>query len=384
MYPFKDVWNFWIGSLTRGAYFWPILTTFPTAFLLACQPLPADPVATPPKEALPPEMIFALADDGALTLSVKARATVVPYKQYPIQLSVGGRLLEHALIDGQHIAQGSLILKLEPGEMALDLKEAQGRLDQAHKAYQVERTQRLNTGDSLSEEQERMLQVQFGLTDAQIRYDRALWRLQQTELRAPFSGILSTPHRLVTGAWLNPGERYAELIQYDQVYLYMEVFADQVQDIQIGDPVRVEPLAQVCKVISTAALIQTEMGTGRIVAECHNPAAKLLPGMQLEAVIHMNEIPVKDLRGRVRLPRQAVLQRDTAMVVFRLRGDRIEWVYVQPSAMNENWVILSDATLSPGDTVAVDRHFIASHDARVRPILKTSTLKTNTLKTRSQ
>jgi RND family efflux transporter MFP subunit len=365
MYQFKYVCSFWIAWFIMGACL--------SAMLSACQPLPPDPDTTPLSEAIPPEMIFELADAGALALSVKARATVVAYQQYPIQLSVGGRVLAHALIDGQRIPQGSLLLKLEPGEMALDLKEAQGRLDQARMAYQVERTQRLNTGEPLSEEQERMLQVQLGLSDAQIRYDRAGWRLQQTELRAPFSGILSTQHRLVLGAWLNPGERYGELIRYDQVYLYMEVFADQVQEIQIGDPVRVEPLAQACKVISTAALIQTETGTGRIVAQCPNPAAKLLPGMQLEAVIQVKEIYAKDQRGRVRIPRRALLQRDTAMVVFRLRGDRIEWVYVQPSAMNENWVILSDATLNPGDTVAVDRHFTASHDARVRPILKTST-----------
>lgn len=341
--------------------------------LWACQPVQTEPIAitssndssNDSSNETAPEMLFEQADAGALTLSVKVRATVVPYQQFAIHVPIGGMLLAHQLIEGQRISKGEMILQLDSEDQTLDVEEAQGRLEQATMAYQLERTNRLRAGDTLTENQDRMLRAQVGLLEAQVRYDRAQRRLQQTVLRAPFSGILSTGHRLVPGSWLNAGERYGHLIQYDQVYLTMEVFAKQLADIQRGDAVLVEPLTQPCTVISTAAMVQTDTGTGRVVARCKNPAAQLLPGMQTEAVIQIEE-----LRGRVRLPRRAVVQRDTAMVVFRLRGDRIEWVYVHPRAMNDQWVILSEGELKPGDTIAVDRHFTASHDARVRPLFQ--------------
>jgi hypothetical protein len=55
---------------------------------------------------------------------------------------------------------------------------------------------------------------------------------------------------------------------------------------------------------------------------------------------------------------------------LRIHGNRVEWIYVQPIAMNSQWAVLDIETITPGDTIAVDRHFTASHDLRVTPRMR--------------
>ena len=69
--------------------------------------------------------------------------------------------------------------------------------------------------------------------------------------------------------------------------------------------------------------------------------------------------------GRVVVPRRAVLERDRKLLVFRSRGGRAEWQYVDIGEGTDRLVEITRG-VSPGDTVLVDGHFTIAHGAPVR------------------
>src|SRR5690625_5333350 len=64
-------------------------------------------------------------------------------------------------------------------------------------------------------------------------------------------------------------------------------------------------------------------------------------------------IRVESHTGKVRLPREAILERDGGRtLLFRLlNGDSVEWIYIEPEFATSEWVIVNHDEIAPGDTI---------------------------------
>jgi hypothetical protein len=79
-------------------------------------------------------------------------------------------------------------------------------------------------------------------------------------------------------------------------------------------------------------------------------------------------IATESYTGQARIPRSAILERDGGRtLVFKLNNDVVEWIYVDPVHETSEWAIVNHEDITPGDTLAVDRHFALSHLQPVRP-----------------
>jgi len=113
---------------------------------------------------------------------------------------------------------------------------------------------------------------------------------------------------------------------------------------------------------AVSPVVDGESKTGQVVALFDNPDGQLRGGMTVDG-----RVLISSVEGRSRIPRAAMLMRDNRPLLFRLSGDMVEWVYIDPVAVTSEWVVINDEEISPGDTLAVDQHFAISHMQRVNP-----------------
>jgi multidrug efflux pump subunit AcrA (membrane-fusion protein) len=83
-------------------------------------------------------------------------------------------------------------------------------------------------------------------------------------------------------------------------------------------------------------------------------------------------LEARRLAGRTLVPSRAVIERDGRPLVFVVKHQRAQWVYILPGQTNgqETEVLPDSATgqipVSVGDTVLVEGHLTLTHDAPVR------------------
>lgn len=312
-----------------------------------------------------PEMIFDIADDKAVDFTVETQGVVKPLHELSVQMRVGGYLREHNVYDGAQVKEGDIIMRLDDEEFRFSVAEAEANLDKARQAYEIEKRSRTVSGATISEAQDRQLRNQYGVTTAELSLDRAKLNLEYATLKAPFGGYVHTQEILTEGMFVGAGASYGLLLDQAIVSVRLEVLAIEINNIRRGMPVEVDVPGGGrinCSVESVSPVVDDKTKTGQVTVRCNNSSGQLKRGMTVNARIRVNSV-----RGSVRVPRSAVLDRDQRKVVFKLNGNRVEWIYVQPVAMNAQWAVLDVETIAPGDTIAVDRHFTASHDLRVTP-----------------
>src|SRR5699024_3235359 len=116
---------------------------------------------------------------------------------------------------------------------------------------------------------------------------------------------------------------------------------------------------------AVSPVVDTKTKTGKVVVTVQNPNGWLRSGMTVEG-----RIQVQKQTGKVRVPREAILTRaGNRTLLFKLnsQNDEVQWIYVDPIAVNSEYALINNPELAPGDTVAVGNHFALSHLQIVEP-----------------
>ncbi len=311
-----------------------------------------------------PTVIFARADHKPLYYYIETQGVTEPVRKINIQLNLSGFVRESALQDGKMVKKGDTLLALNDTEWQLAFQQAQTEYQKAKTGYDIEKSLRKGRADNADSAQTNyMLKVQFGLEQAEIARDKAKLDIQYAHVVAPFSGVLGTSQTFSPGQYVTAGTQLATLVDLSHVQVRLDVLEENIGRVKIGQPVQIimdDSAKMVGNVTGISPLVNQQTKTGQVVALFNNPKHLLLPGMTVNA-----RILTRSVEGTARVPRAAVLERENRLLVFELRGDEVNWVYVHPLAMNNQWAELKNKDIAPGDTIAVDRHFALSHKEKV-------------------
>jgi multidrug efflux pump subunit AcrA (membrane-fusion protein) len=120
-------------------------------------------------------------------------------------------------------------------------------------------------------------------------------------------------------------------------------------------------------------LVDSTTRAGRAIVRL-NSAGALRPGMYADLRLEATR-----LTGRTVVPERAVIERDGRPLVFVVRNDRAQWVYVNPGRSNgrEREILPDSSTgqipVKAGDLVITEGHLTLTHDAPVRVVSKRET-----------
>lgn len=312
-----------------------------------------------------PDVIFATSDDQPLFRYLESQGSVEPARDLTIQPRISGFIQSHRILEGRRVSKGDTLLTFTSDEWRLRLVEAQNTFEETQQKVNIERQLRSRDarGGVLSESEERNLEQQFGFQQAKLAVERAELEYSYTSVLAPFSGELHTKLNLSTGAYINAGTQLGQLLDHSMVRVRLDVLESELNGLQAGMDVEVStPTGYITtgKVSTISPLIDRDRKTGQIIVEVNNNDRMLKTGMTVNG-----RILIESHQGKLRAPRSVLLERDGRQLVFKLNGEMVEWVYVEPQIITPEYVILNEESLEPGDLLAVDRHFALSHQQKV-------------------
>lgn len=181
--------------------------------------------------------------------------------------------------EGQRVAQGELLARLDKTTLQSTYDAACSSLRQAEDAYA--RMEQLHEKGSLPEI--KWVEVQSSLQQARSMEQIARKNLNDVELRAPYAGVVAQKS-IDTGSSVVPGVPVFQLMKIMRVNVNMAVPEDEIASIGLGDEVSVSVAAlgnksYTGKIIEKGIAADPLVHTYKALVQIDNRSGELLPGM---------------------------------------------------------------------------------------------------------
>lgn len=293
-----------------------------------------------------------------LTVSATGRAEAV--RRAELSPRVGERIAAVRASEGRSVSAGSALIELDARPFEIALRQAEAQAARAEVDYKAA----LIGQPEANDETKTLLRHRSGLTAAEEDLARARLDLEGATVTAPFAGVVSSMRARV-GERATPNQPLCALVDLSTLRVPAEVLENAFGSIRVGAraKIRFPALGErsfVGRVEALGPEIDAARGTGIAYIAIPNPEQSVRPGMYAEVEIEGEELP-----NRLVVPRSAVLERDRRLLVFRARGGRAEWSYVQLGAGTEREVEITSG-LDSGDTVLTDGHMTLAHGAPIQ------------------
>jgi RND family efflux transporter MFP subunit len=343
---------------------------------------------------------------GDLVIPIFADGAIRTPRSVEVRTKISGELIDVRVRDGDLAEEGQLIAKIDPRQYVLALEESRSRHLQALSQIAaegdtlegigeagVEFAQRKDDLDRKLEEgtltraqfQARLLESEFeamqkgafrqevlqqrtGLAEALVSEERAKLDLENTEIRAPFAGIVQGL-TVVPGEIVSVGAPICRIYDNRRLEAAVHVLEADLGNLEEGRPTLLsipgarDTIAATVDVISP--FLDAESRTCEVLIRFENPSGRLRPGMFVRA-----EIAGWIHHDRLQAPKDAVLTRDDRTLLFKVEEERAKWLYVDTGLANADWVeilkVHSGGSLAPGDRVVVSNHLTLAHEAKLK------------------
>ena len=262
-------------------------------------------------------------------LEIVANGRLRALRKSELRFLSGGQVAAIEAVNGQAIAAGQLIARLDP--YTSEQRMIQARL-QADRSYLDLLEAVIDFGypadtTGVPKDILQRASVRSGYLTAQSSYELALNEYRNLDLRAPFAGKVANLTKKVyeqTGS----GEVFCTLIDDSAFEVEFNLLESEVPFVRTGQTIHVAPFNQpddsfTGRITQINPLVDNR-GQITVRAEIANRGGHLLEGMNVKVVIK------EALPRQWVVPKDAVVVRDNQEVLFRFGPDgRAMWTYVE-------------------------------------------------------
>lgn len=329
-----------------------------------------------PPEATLPSVVVVPVETREVRVRIEASGELVARQQAWVASEVAGRITEIVRDEGSDVAQGDVVLTIDPERRRLEVADARAGMAQAQaSAAEAEREagRIRQLYDKGVASKARLEQMETELRLAKSRRDAARARLgvaaralADAEVRAPFAGVVAE-RRLSVGEYVQPGTQLFELVALDPIDAEFRLPEADASRVVFGQEVavRVAPWPEQvfpASVRFVAPTVDADTHTLLVRAALDNAERKLRPGLFASV-----DLGVANRTGVLVVPEEAVLQRADGEVAFRLLDDlRAERVSVE-TGVHLGGMVEVTSGLNAADRVVVRGHYALVDGVRVQP-----------------
>jgi membrane fusion protein, multidrug efflux system len=162
---------------------------------------------------------------------------VEPWRRVELRAQVNAQVLRLDRDKGDQVEQGQLLLSLSPDDRPAQV--ARGEAEVRQRQSEVKAAQRLRERSLVSANE--LLRLQSELAKASAELDSARQQLRNTRISAPFAGVYDQ-RQVELGGAVQPGQSLLTLVDISQLRVSAQVAQQQVTQLRLGQPVRVELL----------------------------------------------------------------------------------------------------------------------------------------------
>jgi membrane fusion protein, multidrug efflux system len=265
-----------------------------------------------------------------------------------VRPEIAGRVAEIRFSEGQSIARGAVLVKLDQAELAAVLasSRAQAQLDK----QRLERSEDLFKKSFISQQALDESRSNHARSVAKQQEDEA--RLAKTEMRAAFPGVAGL-RQVSEGQYVAAGTDIARLEKIDQLKLDFRVPESFVGRLKAGQPVKVLVDAYADTrfpgtVYAIEPGVDDQTRTILLRARVANPELRLRPGMFARVQVQLG---VRE--KAIWVPEAAIVPRGQDSYVFHVVGGKAGLVRVQTGTRKPGEVEIVKG-LAAGDLVVTE------------------------------
>lgn len=312
-----------------------------------------------------------------LVMNISAAGQAQAFGRALLAAEVEGAVTDVFVREGQSVARGEVIARIDPERYAFELEKARARLEQAQASFQELTLFDDEIDDpELRAERQRMARAKSGLGETEVAVREAELNVRRATIRAPFAGWVANL-AIVPGERLQARDSIAEVVDISTIRIEVQALETEVPYLEEGREASVTlsafPDASLAgRVASINPVIDPRTRTSRVTVVVPNDDGAVKPGMYARVSIAARLFP-----DRVMVPREAILERDNRTLVFLFEPDEpdgvegaAKWTYVTTGLESDRFVELvagrGTTILDPGQIVLTEGHYTLIHDARVR------------------
>lgn len=289
------------------------------------------------------------------TRELISNGRLVAARRSALSFPVAGTIAAIRAKNGQRVAAGALIARLDTAEYAFQLHKAQLALEKTRlEFFDVLVGQGYPLGDTLTPPSEvvQLARIRSGYADARATLASARRNLEQCSLCAPFSGKVADVGQQVYEK--SKGE-FCTLLDDSRLGVRFTVLESEYGLLREGMEVAVSPFADLRREvrgrITAINPSVDEHGQVQVDAELTNDGT-LADGMNMRVAVRQR-VP-----NQLVVPKNAVVIRDNLEVLFRYKDGKAQWTYVHTSLANSREYVVEanrdrNAELAAGDLVIV-------------------------------
>ena len=267
-----------------------------------------------------------------------------------VRPEVAGRISAIGFQEGQRVAKGSTLVKLDPSIAAAEVQQARANLTLAKSKF--DRAVDLSKSNFISGQAKDEAENNLKVAEAALQLAEA--KLAKTEIKAPFAGIIGL--RVVSvGDYLKEGADVVNLESIDPLKVDFRVPETYLKQVQVGQSLQVALDAMPGKtfegrVFAVNPLVDAAGRSIVIRAIVRNPDTSLRPGMFARV-----RLITRDEKDALVIPEQAIVPQGDDQYVFRVVDGKVGRVKVDVGQRRDGKVEVVNG-LAAGDVIVTSGH----------------------------
>ncbi len=270
--------------------------------------------------------------------------TLRPDEEVELSFETSGKIVGINFTEGTRVKKGDLLAKINDKPLQAQLQKLQAQQKLVEEKEFRQRS--LLDKDAISQESYDQIVTELQTIQADINLIQA--RISETELRAPFDGIIGLRY-LSEGSYATPSTKIARLIKMSPIKLEFSIPEKYADEIKIGFPVifTVDNKNYDARVYAVDPKI--DLGTRTIVLRALYPNSReeLKSGRYADITLRLNQI-----ENAIAIPSEALIPEMEGEMVYVYRKGRAEGAKVGTGLRTESLIQISDG-LKFGDTLIV-------------------------------
>lgn len=300
------------------------------------------PVSAPQRQPL--SVDAQIVNYTTLTDIYRTKGILVPGEEVELTFETSGKITNIYFEEGREVKKGDLLAKVNDETLQAELMKLEAQLPLAED--RVFRQKALLEKDAVSQEAYTTVTTELDKLKADIHLIKA--RIHQTELRAPFDGIVGL-RRVSEGAYASPTTIVTNLTMIKPLLLEFSVNEKQAADIKPGKSVKFtienDLTSYQAKVYAVESKLDDKTLSLKARALYNNSDGKLQAGRS--ATI---EIPMDEIQNTLVIPSAATLAEMGQSITYIYKEGVARQVNVKRGMRTSSHVQIVEG-LQAGDTV---------------------------------
>ena len=267
--------------------------------------------------------------------------------------------------NGDRVTKGQKLAMLDQFKLQNALAQAKDNLERAKLDLQdvlIGQGYSLSDSARIPADVMQLAKVKSNYDNSVNQYALAGYNLNNSTLYAPFDGIVANLFSKVYNL-PDASQPFCTIIDNLHPETDFKILENELPYIRVGDKISVSPFSandyscegQIAEINPSV----DRNGMVMVKAYIKNPQNRLYDGMNVKIFMQ------RSLGKQLVIPKEALLLRTNRKVVFTLKNERAQWVYVQTGLENSSSYVVTEG-LNAGDSIIYEGNINLAHEAPVK------------------